>query len=337
MGLGIGRYFLKVRSANADTVNPYTLTLRDSTQTNLEIESNNTLKVANAIDKTGAKRGRIYSTTDVDYYGFYLASQSIFAVQFTPSTTSGDYKVSLVDDNGAAFSSKLSTNGVPLSPLTGNKAPGNYYIKVEANGDIDQYKTYDLTITSTADIIGLKQLVGVTVSAAQAEMQPGNSQTLTAKASYSDASAATITPLWTSLNPAIATVDGAGSVTAVAEGTTSIVATFGGLSGKFDLKVGAPPQVVKQHYGNLILVAGGGIATDNTLKDSTQYLSDLVYKRFKARLFADEDIHYINPLPWHDLDGDGYGDNIVDDTSPTVANSARRSPPGAPSGYGWPL
>jgi hypothetical protein len=150
-------------------------------------------------------------------------------------------------------------------------------------------------------------------------MQPGNTQTLTAKAGDSDASATVITPLWTPLDPAIATVDGAGFVTAISEGRTSIVAAFGGITGKFDLKVGAPPHVVKQHCGNLILVAGGGIEDTNTLKESTQYLSDLLYKRFKSRLFADEDICYMNPLPWHDLDGDGYGDNIVDDTTPTVA------------------
>jgi hypothetical protein len=150
-------------------------------------------------------------------------------------------------------------------------------------------------------------------------MQPAGSQTLVARAGYSDASATTIMPVWESLDRTVATVDGAGLVTAVAEGTTSIVAAFGGLSGKFDIKVGAPPHVLKQRYGNLILVAGGGIEDTNTLRESTQYLGDLVYKRFKARLFADEDIYYINPLPWHDLDGDGYGDNIVDDTTPTVA------------------
>ena len=114
-------------------------------------------------------------------------------------------------------------------------------------------------------------------------------------------------------------VDGAGLVTAIAEGTTSIVAAFGDLTGKFDLKVGAPLHVVKQHYGNLVLVAGGGIENTNTLKESTQYLSDLVYRRFKSRLFTDADIYYFNPMPWHDLDGDGYGENVVDDSTPTVA------------------
>lgn len=318
MGLGNERYYLKVRSSSADTVHSYTLTLKDSSQTNLEIESNNTLKVANAIEKGIAKKGRIYSQADKDYYGFHLPTEDLLAVAFTPSTTTGDYKISLRNEDDALLESFTSVNGQPQS-LEFYQSPGNYYLKVEPNGDIDQYKTYDLTLTSAAAITGIKQLVSVTVSGSQAEMQPGNTQNLVAKAGYSDASAAVITPLWTPLDPAIATVDSAGSVTAVAEGTTSIVAAFGGLTGKFDLKVGTPPHVVKQHYGNLILVAGGGIAADNTLKDSTQYLSDLIYKRFKARLFADEDIYYMNPLPWHDLDGDGYGDNIVDDTSLTVA------------------
>ena len=70
MGLGVGHYYLKVagNGTDADTVNPYTLTLSDSTQTNLEIESNNTLKFANALEKDAVKKGRIYSSADIDYF-----------------------------------------------------------------------------------------------------------------------------------------------------------------------------------------------------------------------------------------------------------------------------
>jgi len=75
---------------------------------------------------------------------------------------------------------------------------------------------------------------------------------------------------------------------------------------------------INQSKGNLILVAGGGIAAENTLKEATQYLSDLVYKVFKFYAFQDDDIYYFNPLSWHDIDGNGYDDDIVDDDSPTV-------------------
>ena len=117
----------------------------------------------------------------------------------------------------------------------------------------------------------------------------------------------------------VATVNAAGLVNAIATGTTSIIAAYGGLTGKFDLTVGAPVNVVKQHFGNLILLAGGGLADSNILRESTQYLSDLVYRQFKDRLFGDDDIYYFNPRAYHDINGDGFGENIVDDSSPTVA------------------
>lgn len=317
IGLSIGTYYLKVESTDADTINPYTLTLTNSSLTNLEIESNNTFKVANALEKGSPKKGRIYSQNDKDYFGFHMANEGDFTVTFTPSSTVADYKITLVDAADNVYDYFSSANGQSKSILF-YEMPGNYYLRVESSGDLDPSKTYELTLTSAADITGLKQPVSVTLSGSRSEMQPRDTQTLTARAGYSDASTITITPVWTSLNPAIAAVDGTGNVTAVAEGTTSIVATYGELTGKFDLKVGAPQKVVKQHYGNLILVAGGGVADTNTLKESTQYLSDLVYRRFKSRLFADEDIYYFNPMPWHDLDGDGYGEGVVDDSTPTV-------------------
>jgi hypothetical protein len=327
MGLGIGRYYLKVGSSDADTVHAYTLSMVNSSQTNLEIESNNTKKFATPIEKDKPMKGRIYSASDIDYYGFNLPDEGFITVNFTPSTTTGDYLISLVDENDQARQSKTSMNGAAVDFIESYfERPGNYYIKVEANKtapntDIDQYSQYTVSLTSNVvvAIIGLREMASVMVTGTQNQMTIGNTQTLTAKAGYSDTTIVSIIPTWTSLNPAVATVNAAGLVTALAQGTTSIVANYGGLTVKFDLTVGAPPKVVKQHYGSLILVAGGGIAPANTLKESTQYLSDLVYRRFKSRLFADEDIYYFNPMPWHDLDGDGYGENVVDDSAPTVA------------------
>jgi hypothetical protein len=165
---------------------------------------------------------------------------------------------------------------------------------------------------------GAKQLVAITVSGPQATMALDATQTLTATARYSDNSTEVIvTPVWSSLNEQILTVSATGMVTAKAQGQTSVTASFGGIAGRMEITVGS--SSVKQHYGNLILVAGGGAADNNTLRESTQYLSDLVYRRFKNRLFDDRDIYYFNPIPWHDIDGDGLGDGIVDDSQPTVA------------------
>jgi hypothetical protein len=319
MGLSVGRYYLKVTGTN--TVHPYTLTFRDSPQTDLEIESNNTLWVANAIGKAQPKRGRIYSVQDKDYYGFNLPEADFLTIQFTPSSTTGSYKVSLVDENDTPLGSSYTSSGGTALNIADIllDMPGNYYLKIEPNGTIDQYNPYQLTLNGTVAFTGIKQMVSVAVTGQNQAMTINDTQTLTATAAYSDATATVISaPAWTSLDTAVAEVNAAGQVTAIAQGTTSIVATYGGITGKFDLTVGAPQNVVRQHHGNLILVAGGGIAVTNTLKESTQYLSDLVYRRFKARLFTDEDIYYFNPHPFHDLNGDGFGENIVKDTAPTV-------------------
>ena len=324
MGLSIGRYYIKIagHGEDIDVTHYYTLTLEDSQETNLEIESNNTLKFANAIEKNTARKGRIFSADDIDYYGFYLPAQGYFSISFIPETTFGDYRISLVNDNDEVAYQKISTDGQAVQ-IDVNPFPGNYFIKVVSNGDIDQYSFYKLLVGTEVEdfeILGLKSLVSVTLSGTTSEMSVGESQGLTATAGYSDATSEIIAnPIWTSLDESVATVNAAGLVTAVGEGATTIVATYGGLTGQFVISVGAPTVVHEQHHGNLVLVAGGGVEVTNTLKDSTQYLSDLVYKRFKSRLFTDDDIYYINPMTWHDVDGDGYDDNIVDDESPTVA------------------
>ena len=100
--------------------------------------------------------------------------------------------------------------------------------------------------------------------------------------------------------------------------TETIDLTFGEDLNR-DLSIVPIENTDEQHYGNLVLVAGGGVEASNTLKESTQYLSDLVYRRYFKRFFTHDDIFYFNPISWHDIDGDGQADEIVDDDSPTVA------------------
>jgi hypothetical protein len=321
MGLGVGRYYIKVTSdgLNAETIHPYQLTIADSTQTNLEIESNNTITVANAIEKDCPRKGRVFSTGDTDYYGFHLSALGLFNIAFSTGSGSGDYKVSLVDENDQSIDYRNSVNGASCN-MNAYQPPGNFYIKIEADGDIDQYSQYELTLTSSVDIEGIKKIVSVIVTGLKTDMMINETQTLSAMTSYSDATSEAIAgPVWSSLDSSVATVNTSGLVTAIAEGTTTIVATHGGLTGSFDIKVGSPAQVFSQHYGNLIVVAGSGASESDPLTESAQYLANLFYQRFQTRLFRHEDIFYFNPVAGHDLDGDGYDDNIVDDTSPTVA------------------
>jgi len=222
------------------------------------------------------------------------------------------------------FYYKTSEDG-EAKTLRANRPPGNYYIKVEYHGDTDQYAGYELSIDADADInptneiAGLIDLVGISIISPSDHFEIDMEIQLSVAGHYSDATAKAVEDiLWFSLDPDVASVDQAGVVTGVSDGIATIMGVYGSLTGQLALMVGTPPPAVDQHHGNLILVAGGGAAAGNTLRESTQYLSDLVYRRFRNRLFTDEDIYYFNPITWHDVDGDGYGDAIVDDEDPTV-------------------
>ena len=67
-------------------------------------------------------------------------------------------------------------------------------------------------------------IVGLAVSPLNGSVQPSNTQQFTATGTYSDNSTADVTTqtIWTSSNPAIATISSAGLATAVALGNTTI-------------------------------------------------------------------------------------------------------------------
>lgn len=83
----------------------------------------------------------------------------------------------------------------------------------------------------------------VTVTGNGSLTSVGQTTQLTATANLSDGSKqnVTTTATWQSSSPAVATVSGAGVVTAVAAGSTTITATYQGKSATFTITVTAPP------------------------------------------------------------------------------------------------
>ena len=155
MGLGVGRYFIKIAGSESN-LHYYTLNIRDSSQENLEIEPNNNISYASAISNVSPSIGTIYSATDIDYYGFYLPSPSMFSVHFKTSTQTGDNKISIVDSNDQIIDLRHSPNGKACT-IDAYQYPGNYYIKIENNGTVDQYNGYTLNISSDTAIEGLSK------------------------------------------------------------------------------------------------------------------------------------------------------------------------------------
>ena len=83
--------------------------------------------------------------------------------------------------------------------------------------------TEDGGFTATCTVTVIRQVTGITISPKQLLLTAGSKAVLTVFITPSDASNQTVT--WTSTNPAIATVDNNGVVTAIAEGTAYIRAT----------------------------------------------------------------------------------------------------------------
>ena len=88
-----------------------------------------------------------------------------------------------------------------------------------------------------------RTVTSVDVRASTTSLKVGATATVMARATYSDGKSAVIIPTWASSAPGVATisafgpVDNTGTVTAVAEGTTTITGTFGGQSGTVSITV----------------------------------------------------------------------------------------------------
>ena len=335
-GLREGTYFVRVKSLGAaEMVHYYRLLMQGSMRTSLELEYNDSILSSDNIEPSIYRTGRIFSTTDIDYFGFGVSpvgtETTDVEILFDSYSTDGDYRVSLLDVNRNEVASAESNNGDDLI-LNATLSSGNHYIKIAFDsyddglgkpGTIDPLTHYQLTLNGVAaDLQNLKQISSITISGAVDEMNPGESQNLEAWATYDDSSQtghASQAFTWESTNPEVATVvishGGIVELLAHEEGATTIRASLPGdapgVYGNFPLVVGNRP-VGFQSHGNLILVAGGGDDTTDPFYDSTKHLSERVYRTFVERAFDDEDIYFASPALDRDLTGDGvYDEGLI--------------------------
>ena len=326
IGLNVGRYFIKIAPLQIDSneENLYVFAFSPVQETHIEIEPNNTSKFANTIQGNKTVKGRIFSETDIDYFGFKLNQNALIQIDFKPSSDMADYQISLIDQKYSPIK-RTSLNGEPIS-IKIPKLEGEYYIKITKNdddSDIDPYSDYELLIQAgdNVEIEGLISLVNIAIDLPKNKLAIGESVPITVVAHYSDSSSAPInSAILSSMNQNIASIDNNSYIKGVDGGYTYIVANFGHLFCKALITVGNPEGEVLQNHGSFILVAGGGFDENDSLLKTTQYLTDYAYSVFKKRLFTDSDIFYLNPVVFHDLDGDDLDDNIVDEDNPTLSN-----------------
>ena len=336
LGLGKGIYYVQVTSNNGTTyAAPYKISITDQADLHLEIEPNNTPLYATPISKDYSRKGRLFSESDQDWYGFYLTKQTRFEISFSSTSLQGDYEITIFNDNNKDLLQKESIDGASVEFRAFQK-PGIYYVQIiknmdqnDGSHDLDTESFYTLNVTSVDENTPIDAnitLVSLTISLPTDTLAIGESIHVSVNSHYSDASVREIYDSRLFVIPFqagqdVISVNQNQNVKGLANGYASIVASFKGLTARKTVLVGNPDQdtsVKNNRHGNLILVAGGGADAQNILKGATQYLSDHVYSRFLGRLFSHEDIYYFNPIDWHDIDGDGTADGIVDNDSPTV-------------------
>ena len=151
-------------------------------------------------------------------------------------------------------------------------------VTVSGNGEISAKSAGSATVTAsaggksgTSTVTVLSQAVAVTsveLTPSQLNISVGDSYTLTATVSPSDATDKTVT--WTSSDPAVASVDG-GAVKGLKEGTATVTATAGGKKAECRVSVSrkeVPVDAVSLDKDELALYVGDSFTLTATVSPS---------------------------------------------------------------------
>jgi PKD repeat protein len=319
-----GNYILRVTGTGVDSSDPYTIELQEVLDVDREFEPNNGIKFANGIDNGALIDGRLYGSSDLDFYGMSLEQKALVEFKLIPDDTQATFSVTITNAAGTQIAS-FTANQTENSKEVGCKA-GKLYVRVTGT-NLDT-GLYTIQVDGEVEVVAIKELLSVSLLSQAGEqslqIEKEGTQTLVLYGSFSDGSVVDLSDQasWNSTDETVADVL-EGTITAKVAGNATINASYGGKTGKITIGVNDPgageqQNTSKQGYGNLIVLAGGGTLETNHLKDTTQQLCDMFYMKFKGRGFDDNDIFYLNPIQYKDLDGNGFDDQIVDTTNVTV-------------------
>ncbi len=319
MGLFPGRYLLRVSGTGVDSKDAYVLQTLAVEDADREFEPNNAKHFANVITGYLPKGGRLYGDADEDWYAFHFAEPGLFKLYATGAATAEEtFQVQVFNIGGTPVMDFSMAGNAGISQKM-NLYAGDYALRI--SGEDIENGEYSLEVQGA--VSELKELIALNIEAEEPTPVLENNEQLQliSLASYSDGSVLDVTELaqWKTRNADLAIVD-KGLVTGTAGGAATITASYGDEATKtktdsYTINIKDPAietAQLKQTYGNLILVAGGGVAPSNKLAPTTQSLCDYVYLKFKDRGFEDEDMYYFNPKEYKDLDGNGFDDQIVD-------------------------
>ncbi len=165
---------------------------------------------------------------------------TIQSVVVTPSTAT---LTAVGETTTLAAQVRLSNGAVGTQSVTWSSA--NTAVATVNAGTVTAVSSGQTTITASADgvtgqaaiTVAIPTVQTVSVSPSTATLESlGATTVLTAEVRMSNGALGTQTPTWSSSNPAIATVNG-GTVTAIANGTATITAAVGAVSGTATITV----------------------------------------------------------------------------------------------------
>jgi len=317
MGLNTGRYYISLTpQSNTSERQYYTLAFKDGTTSTVEIEPNDNLLWCNAMPYNKVLRGMIFPETDMDHYGFEIQSSADVELTFEALNVLTTYDITLLDDNKNIIQHRTvsQANVYTDSWLLD---PGNYYILIKSNAA--GTGEYQLHVNANSLFKGTTRIQSISIMNAPERLTKNDIYPLSVQAHLSNADNIPVTnPNWYVLNDYILAIDANGWLSALDSGETTVIAEYQGKVA--DCRIGVDQLPAKHHdYGQLILIAGTHESESASRFQTTQYLADMVYKRFLERRFQHDDIYYFNSVAWHDLDGDGYDDNIVDISNPEIS------------------
>ncbi len=158
-----------------------------------------------------------------------------------PVSNTGSYKIAFGNDRRAGDRTDTGVFFTLTFNIPSGAAAGTIPVKIKT-ADIQDQSIQNMTVTKTDGSVTLKEMssvTAVTLNKSALTLMEGGSETLTATISPAEAVNWPVT--WASGTESVAAVDATGKVTAVSEGTATIVATADG-------KVAACTVTVKAVY-----------------------------------------------------------------------------------------
>ncbi|MBU3111007.1 M4 family metallopeptidase [Clostridium lacusfryxellense] len=193
-------------------------------------EPNDTMETSYPINLGTRYQSYISSNTDVDYYKLNVNKTGDMCIAL--SDLPFDYDLDLYNPSGQVIGS--SASGSTSSEFINFNAGeiGNYYIKVYPYSGFSTTQKYSLIVTKP-----LTGVTGVSLDKTTANLKVGEVVNLISTVNPTDATNKNV--IWSSGDASVATVNNAGKVTAVRNGTTTLTVTTadGGYTATCDVTV----------------------------------------------------------------------------------------------------